>query len=476
MANIKDLVLSHPTVHATLVTAGELGAELGLEVYAVGGVVRDLFLGRPLKEIDLMVVGDGIAYAYELADRLGVKTVVPFRLFGTAKIPYRRIPVEVASARQESYEDYSRKPARVIYTDLKGDLLRRDFTVNAMAMDLHPTRFGDFHDPFRGIADLRAKRLATPLEPEETFGEDPLRMLRAAYFAAALDFTIADPCLSAMRHQADRIRIVSWERITQELIKILKTPKPSVGLIILRKTGLLRFVFPEVDAMYGLPQDPKWHHKDIFYHTLQVVDNAAQLTDKMEVRFAALVHDIAKPRTRRLDPEKGYTFHGHDDLGAQMLDKVARRMKLSNALRDYLKKMTRLHLRPIALAKGGVTDSAVRRLMVQAGDEIDDLLVLCRADITSKNPQLVKRYMGNFERVEKRMRDVRERDAMRAFQSPVRGDEIMQVCGIPEGKLVGQIKSAIEEAILDGRIENTYEAAYDYLLKIKDEFLEKDLT
>ena len=472
MTNIKDLVLPHKVAYETLVRAGELGAELNLEVYVVGGFVRDLFLGRELKEIDLMVVGDGISFAWKLADRLGVKTIVPFRLFGTARIPYRAIPVEVASARRESYDDYSRKPSKVIYTDLEGDLKRRDFTVNAMAMDVRPGKFGELYDPYRGIADLRAKRLVTPLNPAETFSDDPLRMLRAAYFAAELRFDLEKACVKAMRDQADRIQIVSWERITGELLKILKAPKPSIGLVLLQKTGLMRYVFPEIDVMYGLRQSPDWHHKDIFYHTMQVIDNAAQLTDKVEVRFAALVHDIAKPRTRRLDSDKGYTFYGHDDLGAQMVKRVAHRMKLPNDLRDYLAKMTLLHLRPIALAKEGVTDSAVRRLMVAAGDEVDDLLTLCRADITSKNPRLVERYWANFERVERRMKDVRERDAMQAFQSPVRGDVIMKVCNLPPGKKIGLIKKAIEDAILDGEIENTYDAAYEYLLKIKDKYVE----
>jgi len=328
------------------------------------------------------------------------------------------------------------------------------------------------YDPYRGIADLRAKRLVTPLNPAETFSDDPLRMLRAAYFAAELRFDLEKACVKAMRDQADRIQIVSWERITGELLKILKAPKPSIGLVLLQKTGLMRYVFPEIDVMYGLRQSPDWHHKDIFYHTMQVIDNAAQLTDKVEVRFAALVHDIAKPRTRRLDSDKGYTFYGHDDLGAQMVKRVAHRMKLPNDLRDYLAKMTLLHLRPIALAKEGVTDSAVRRLMVAAGDEVDDLLTLCRADITSKNPRLVERYWANFERVERRMKDVRERDAMQAFQSPVRGDVIMKVCNLPPGKKIGLIKKAIEDAILDGEIENTYDAAYEYLLKIKDKYVE----
>ncbi len=455
----------------TLQTAGKLGAALKQEVYVVGGVVRDLLIGRPLQEIDLMVVGDGVAFARQLAERLGVKKIVPFEKFSTAKIPYRQIPVEVAAARTENYSSDSRKPVEVRYTDLKGDLIRRDFTINAMAIDLWPERFGELHDPFGGILDLNERLLVTPLDPNETFSEDPLRMMRAAYFAAKLDCDIDAATWDAIKVQRERIVIVSPERITAEFLKILATDLPSIGLNILQDTGLMALVFPEIDVMYGMDQPKEWHHKDVFAHTLQVVDNTARLSDKMELRFAALVHDIAKPVTRRVDAEKGVSFHGHDEIGARILKRVARRMKLSNNLSDYLQKMTRLHLRPIALAKEGVTDSAVRRLMVAAGDDIDDLMKLCRADITTKNPHLVKKYIGNFERVEAHMANVQERDAMRAFQSPVRGDEIMEICGLSEGIKVGEIKAAIEEAILSGAIENTYEAARAYL----DELIKKGI-
>ncbi len=277
-----------------------------------------------------------------------------------------------------------------------------------------------------------------------------------------------------MQRQAERIQIVSEERITTEFTKILSTPKPSVGLNILQKVGLMEHVFPEIHVMYGMAQTSEWHHKDIFYHTIQVVDNAANLSDKMKLRFAALVHDIAKPNTRRIDNQKGYTFHGHDAVGERMLNKVAKRMKLSNELKDYLKKLTLLHLRPIALAKKEITDSAVRRVMVAAGEDIDDLLTLCRADITTKNPHKVSKYIGNFERVEAKMQNVTERDALKAFQSPVRGDEIMKVCGLQEGRAVGKIKSAIEDAILDEKIDNNYEAAYAYFMEIKDTIISEN--
>ncbi len=451
--------------------AGKLGVERGHDIYVVGGYVRDLFLGRPLKEIDFMVVCDGVEFAEALAKKLKVKKIVPFPKFSTAKIPYKAIPIEVAAARSEFYEKGSRKPKKVVYTDLQGDLLRRDFTVNALAVDLHPDRFGELNDPYGGISDLKAKMLKTPLNPDETFSEDPLRMMRAAYFAAALDFTIDEQCFNAIHEQAQRISIVSQERVTAELIKILSTNKPSIGLIILQKTGLMKYVFPEIDDMYGLEQTKEWHHKDIFYHTMQVVDNAAQLSDKMKLRFAALVHDIAKPKTRKVDSKKGYTFHGHDAVGERILNKVAKYLKLPNELRDYLKKLTLLHLRPIAIVNSEVTDSAIRRVIVAAGDELDDLMTLCRADITTRNPNRVKKYLQNFEIVESKMSNVEERDAMRAFQSPVRGKEIMQSCGLSEGKEVGKIKQAIEEAILNGDIENEYEAAKEYMFKIKDEIL-----
>ena len=471
MSNIHHLIAENSVGSKVMRLAGKLGVERGHDIYVVGGYVRDLFLGRPLKEIDFMVVCDGVEFAEALAKKLKVKKIVPFPKFSTAKIPYKAIPLEVAAARSESYEKGSRKPKKVVYTDLQGDLLRRDFTVNALAVDLHPDRFGELNDPYGGISDLKAKMLKTPLNPDETFSEDPLRMMRAAYFAAALDFTIDEQCFNAIHEQAQRISIVSQERVTAELIKILSTNKPSIGLIILQKTGLMKYVFPEIDDMYGLEQTKEWHHKDIFYHTMQVVDNAAQLSDKMKLRFAALVHDIAKPKTRRVDSKKGYTFHGHDAVGERVLNKVAKYLKLPNELRDYLKKLTLLHLRPIAIVNSEVTDSAIRRVIVAAGDEIDDLMTLCRADITTRNPNRVKKYLQNFEIVESKMSNVEERDAMRAFQSPVRGKEIMQSCGLSEGKEVGKIKQAIEEAILNGDIENEYEAAKEYMFKIKDEIL-----
>ena len=450
------------------ITSGNLGKKENIRVYVVGGVVRDLILGRTIHDIDLMVEGDGILFAKKLAISIGVKKIVPFEKFGTALIPNKLLQIEVASSRMEQYDSTSRKPSEVKSASLKEDLKRRDFTINAMAMDIHPENFGEIMDPLGGVADLEKKILRTPLDPDKTFSDDPLRMMRAAYFASKLDFKIEPQCRISIIKQAKRIKIVSWERIREEFIKILTTIKPSVGLVILQKTGLMKIVFPEIDIMYDMKQSSEWHHKDIFSHTLQVVDNAAELTEKMKVRFAALVHDIAKPRTRKIDPKKGYTFYGHDAIGERMLNKVAKRMRLSNHLANYLKKLTLLHLRPIALVKSEVTDSAVRRLMVSAGNELKDLMILCRADITTKNSKLVKKYLNNFDIVEKKMQVVFDKDSAEKFQSPIRGKEIMDIFGLEEGKEIGIIKKSVEEAILDGEIDNTYEAAKEYLIAYKN--------
>ena len=472
MTNIATLLDQDKENARLFRAAGALASEETLDVYVVGGYVRDLMLGRPLSDIDLMVVGDGISFARKLAKKLKIKTVIPFEKFGTAQVQSKDGIIEVSSARVETYESDSRKP-EVSSANLEMDLSRRDFTVNAMAISLCEDSLGELSDPYGGVRDLQKRLLRTPLDPDSTFSDDPLRMLRAVRFAAQLDFQIDKPVAESIIRQAKRIEIVSAERITREFYKILSAPIPSIGLDLLQQVGLLEIVFPEINAMVGLEQPKEWHHKDIFYHTLQVVDNIAKLTDKPDLRFAALVHDIAKPRTRRLSTSKGWTFHGHEIVGSRMLEKVARRMKLSNKTLEYLQKLTMLHLRPIALAKDGITDSAVRRVMVVAAEDLDDLLILCRADITSKNPMLVKKYMGNFDRVEELMQNVEERDAFMAFQSPIKGVEIMKELELSPGKLVGDIKSRIEDAILDGEIKNSYEAAYDFFQKIKQEYSKK---
>ncbi len=471
MSNIKELISEYPDAEYVLKRAGKIASENNKQIYVVGGFVRDLFIQKKPVELDLMIIGDGIEFAEILAKDLKVKKIVPFEQFSTAKIPYKKIDIEVAAARIEKYDDNSRKPKEVIYTDLKGDLIRRDFTINSMAVDLLPKNYGELYDPYSGIVDLQSKKIITPLNPDDTFSEDPLRMLRAAYFVSKFKFDIDKDCYDSIIRQKERISIVSQERITTELCKILSSPTPSKGLIILQETGLMKLIFPEIDEMYGMDQTPEWNHKDIFFHTMQVVDNAAKLTQKMEIRFAALVHDIAKPVTRRVDKKKGYTFHGHDAVGEKILNKVIKRMKLSNKLGEFLKRMTLLHLRPIALAKKDVTDSAVRRLMVAAGDDIDDLMILCRADITTKNPNKVNKYMKNFERVDSLMKNVKERDLFRKFQSPIRGKEIMKLCDLQEGKKIGELKKAIEEAILDGKIDNNHDDALNYLYQIKDKYI-----
>ena len=461
----------HTVGYKILTAAMDLASATEKEVYVVGGYVRDALMQRSLTDIDLMVVGDGIAFARELAPALKGGKIVPFEQFGTAQIPLNNSIVEVASARSEAYSSDSRKP-QVEDADLETDLSRRDFTINAMAVSLNKTDFGELHDPYNGVKDLNSGLIRTPLDPDTTFSDDPLRMLRAVRFASQLGFKVDSSVTDSIQRQVERIEIVSAERVTAEIYKILASPQPSLGLDLLQQVGLMEIVLPEVSALYGLEQPSEWHHKDIFYHTLQVVDNIAEKTEKADLRFAALIHDIGKPKTRRLDKNKGWTFHGHDAIGANMVDKMAKRMKLSNQTREFLKKLTLLHLRPISLAKEDVTDSAVRRLMVTAGEEVDDLMTLCRADITSKNPNLVKKYMANFQRVEAFMQDVTEKDAYHKFQSPVRGDQIMKECGLPPGKTVGKIKQAIENAILDGEIENDYNAAYEYFLKKKEDFSE----
>jgi len=469
MTLIKDIINQNKRLSNISKIISDLSREIQIDAYLVGGCVRDLML-NPSKDaidVDIMVEGDGIAFAKILAQKINVPKIVPFKKFATAKIPFKEFEIEVASARLEKYDKSSRSPSEVTLSNIQDDLLRRDFTVNAMAVSLNEQNFGEFFDPFNGMEDLNNKILKTPLDPDTTFSDDPLRMMRAAYFASKLSLSIEKNCLESIKDNADRISIVSQERITNELFKILGTKKPSIGLDILQQSGLMTFVFPEISVMYGLDQSNEYHHKDIFYHTLEVVDNAAQLSDKLDLRLAALVHDIAKPKTRRLSKSKGYTFYGHDDVGARMLKGISTNMKFSNSTRDYITKLTSLHLRPISLAKKDVTDSAIRRLIVDAGEEIDDLMKLCRADITTKNPKNITKYLGNFDRVEKRMNEVIEIDELKAFQSPVRGDEIMKMFDLPPGKEVGKIKTMVEDAIINGEIKNDYSSAMSFLDQMK---------
>jgi len=471
MTLIKDIINQNKRLAKISKIVFDLSAESNIKSYLVGGCVRDLMLNPSADsiDIDIMVEGDGISFAKLLAKKMNVPKVVPFPKFATAKIPYHEYEIEVASARLESYDKSSRNPSSIQISNIQDDLLRRDFTINAMAISLNENNFGEFFDPFNGMEDLKNKILKTPLNPDNTFSDDPLRMMRACYFASKLSFEIEPECLLSIQNNAERISIVSQERITNELFKILGTDRPSIGLNILQQSRLMEYVFPEISIMYGLDQSNEYHHKDIFYHTLEVVDNAAKLSNNVDLRLAALVHDIAKPKTRRLSKSKGYTFYGHDDVGARMLKGVAKNMKFSNSIRDFITKLTALHLRPISLAKKEVTDSAIRRLIVDAGEEIDDLMTLCRADITTKNPKNISKYLANFDRVDKRIKEVMEIDKLKAFQSPVRGDEIMKMFNLSPGKEVGKIKTMIEDAIINGEIKNDYSSAISFLTKIKQE-------
>jgi len=467
---------------------GELGQQHEIPVYAVGGVVRDLFLDRPTTDIDFVTVGPGtgIRLARLVARALGGHTVHVYENFGTAAI---RVPtpdrsgvfvLEFVAARRESYRKDSRKPI-VEDGTLEDDLRRRDFTINTMAIDLWPSRWGTLIDPFHGRRDLRQRLLRTPLDPRQTFEDDPLRMIRAARFAAQLNFRVETDTFAAMHEKAHRVEILSQERITDELQKILCAPQPSIGFKILEATGILARIFPELVALKGVETIDGHRHKDNFFHTLQVVDNVARMTadrpcedDAVWLRWAALLHDIAKPATKRFVPGTGWTFHGHEDLGARMVPRIFRRLKLPMDERmAYVQKLVRLHHRPVALVDEQVTDSAIRRLLFEAGDGLEDLMLLVRADITSKNPRRVRRYLEAFDRLEARMAEVEEKDRMRNFQPPVDGEEIMRTLGIGEGVAVGIIKEAIKEAILEGRIPNEHDAAFQYMMEIKDEALRR---
>ncbi|MCL6495788.1 MAG: CCA tRNA nucleotidyltransferase [Ignavibacterium sp.] len=451
----------------------EAAKESGIEVFLVGGVVRDLILKRDRSDLDFLVIGDSLKFAEKVANKIGIQKVTKFRNFGTAHFIYENYDIEFVGARKESYNRDSRKPI-VEDGTFEDDIKRRDFTINAMAISLNDKNFGELIDIFNGYNDLHNKLIKTPLDPFQTFDDDPLRIMRAFRFAAQLEFQVDETIMKAAKEMKERLRIVSQERITDEFLKILSAPKPSIGFKLLYDSEVLQIIFPEIHNLAGVDQRQDYHHKDVFLHTLIVVDNISQVTENLWLRFAALVHDIAKPQTKKFVEGIGWTFHGHEELGARMMKNIFHRMKLPMNKLEYVEKLVRLHLRPIALAKEEVTDSAIRRLIVQAGDDLQDLITLCRADITSKNPQKVEKYLANYEAVMQKVLEVREKDRLRAFQSPVRGDEIMKICNLKPSKKVGVIKKAIEEAILDGVIENSYEAALEYLMKIKDDFLKEN--
>lgn len=457
--------LQHPVFKVTQ----QIIDENELEAYVIGGYVRDLLLQRPSKDIDIVVVGNGLELAEKVAEKLRVKKVSTFKSFGTAHFRYKDLDVEFVGARKESYQRDSRKPI-VENGSLQDDQNRRDFTINALALDLRKDTFGDLIDPFNGLEDLNSETIRTPLEPQTTYSDDPLRMLRAIRFATQLNFTIEHESLEAIKENAERLKIISMERITDELNKIILSEKPSRGFKLLFATHLLHQFFPEMVALKGVETRNGKSHKDNFYHTLEVLDNITKESDDLWLRWSAIMHDIAKPPTKRFHPKNGWTFHGHEDMGSRMVPKIFRRLKLPmDHKMKYVQKLVRLHLRPIALVKGDVTDSAIRRLLNEAGDDIDDLMTLCNADITSKNEFKVRKYRKNFDKVEEKLRTVEEKDHVRNFQPPVNGKIIMDTFNIGPCNEIGIIKKRIKEAILDGDIQNEYEEAYALMLKIGKE-------
>lgn len=451
----------------TLHLVGEEADKLGLDCYVIGGWVRDLFLHRESKDIDIVAVGPGITLAEKVAERLGKGTHLSvFKTYGTAQVKKRDIELEFVGARKESYHRESRNPI-VEDGTLEEDQNRRDFTINALAICLNHDRYGELLDPFHGIQDLNAGIIRTPLDPDITFSDDPLRMMRAVRFATQLNFQLNITTFEAIQRNRERIEIITKERIADELNKIMLSNKPSIGWLLLDKTGLLPLIFPEMAALKGVETKDGRGHKDVFLHTLKVLDNIASQTDNLWLRWAALLHDIGKPRSKAWDPQGGWTFRNHNYLGAKMIPGIFKRMKLPlNEKMEYVKKLVDLHMRPINLIEDIVTDSAVRRLLFEAGNDIDDLMLLCDADITSRNEEKVQRFHKNYELVRQKMVELEERDRIRNFQPPVDGLEIMELLHLEPCALVGELKSKIKDAILDGTIPNDHDAAKAYLLSL----------
>jgi len=458
---VKDKKLDLPVLHLV----GETADEMGLECYVIGGWVRDIFLHRESNDIDIVVVGSGIRLAQAVSQRLGHAHLSVFRTYGTAQVKKGDTELEFVGARRESYQHESRNPI-VEDGTLEDDQNRRDFTMNALAICLNKERYGELLDPFGGLQDMDECTIRTPLDPDITFSDDPLRMLRAVRFASQLGFYLHRETFDAICRNRERIRIITKERIDDELNKIMLSRRPSVGWSLMDKTGLLAIVFPELYALKGIETKEGRGHKDIFLHTLQVVDNVARESDNLWLRWAALLHDIGKPKTKAWDEQSGWTFFNHNYVGARMVPRIFKAMKLpQNEKMDYVVKMVNLHMRPIHLIEDEVTDSAVRRLLFEAGDDIDDLMVLCNADITSRNQEKVERFHRNYQLLKQKMEDIEEKDRIRNFQPPVRGEEIMETLHLPPCSEVGEIKTAIKDAILDGIIPNEYEPAKAFMLR-----------
>lgn len=447
-------------------------AAAGMRAYVIGGYVRDALLHRPCKDIDVVVEGKGTVVAKRFAAQVGGEATI-FENFGTAMVRYGDYEVEFVGARRESYRRDSRKPI-VEEGSLRDDQIRRDFTINALSISLNKEDWGELYDPFAGIADLHHGIIRTPTDPNITFSDDPLRMMRCIRFATQLNFRIEDATYAALCDNRQRIDIISKERINDELHKIILSPKPSIGFRLLFNTGLLPLIFPELAAMHGVEVRNNQGHKDNFYHTIGVLDNLAEMTDDLWLRWVALMHDIGKPRSKRYEPAHGWTFHGHEDIGARMVPKIFAAMKLpQNEKMKYVQLLTQLHQRPIALVNEPVTDSAIRRIVMDAGEYLDDLLTFCRADITSSNPEKVRRFRENYAVLEQRIREVEERDNLRNWQPPITGEIIMQTFNLPPSRAVGDIKTAIREAILEGIIPNDYDAAFAYMQEVAKNVLKK---